>query len=64
MEVAASLADTYGIIDCLSQLMCFADMLRVSGAKRVDQVLRRTEWISGEPVLSVLLNQENACKPV
>ena len=36
VEVAASLADTYGIIDCLSQLMCFADMLCVSGAKRVD----------------------------
>ena len=29
VEVAASLADTYGILDCFNELMCFADMLRV-----------------------------------
>ena len=32
----------------------FVEVLRVSGAKRVDQVLRRIEWIAGEPLLSVL----------
>ena len=39
-------------------------MLRVSGAKRVDQVLCKTEWIAGEFLLSVLFAVKNACKPV
>ena len=46
-------ADKYGIFVCFNQLMCFADMLRVSGAKRADLVLQRTKWIAGSVLLTL-----------
>ena len=54
VQVAAPWANKYGISDCFNELMSFADMFLVSRGTRVAQVLRRNEWISGEPWLSVL----------